>query len=231
MPVDTDPMTAQMFRIVQDEILQLRQQAGKVIEDKRQGVTLEVNYDNTRLFPSTGGTAQITVPTIIDMYAVTIWFPNGVAAGDSLAFTKDLLYVWPFTIPATVHFDRMTIDKTASTAAKHYQVGLYDSSKTLIIYGQFDGATTGLETITVTDTTLGYGTYWLGWTSDVTSPGLRAADSRFNSVVTAILNKTNVSAGTAGSTSGSSLPSTFTTITDVTKTPPACRFWLSTIGS
>lgn len=169
---------------------------------------------------------------------------SGLAAGQ----IGQALLVYPFSLPDDAQFDRVTIElRTGGGAPANYtEIGLFDSSKTLLSVTQFSHSITtpGLISVSVTPTTISAGNLWLSFLENEGSIAASRSYRFMNVVAIAasqlwqVINTVDVQEGVVGVAGDyTTTPGSFTTVTSVSTAVapvvpsinvPVARFWLST---
>jgi hypothetical protein len=99
----------------------------------------------------------------------------------STTITQYRAYLWPLFISESITIDRIGVECTTATASTTWRIGIYNSdsnglpSTVLLDAGTVDTSTTGLKTITVSQT-LSAGLYFVAgsWQTGFNTPTLRA---------------------------------------------------------
>lgn len=134
------------------------------------------------------------------------------------------LFGWGFVLPWAITVRKMTLQITGGSNGFNTSYGLYDSSRNLVVYSGVINSTTGVKQVSVTETTLEPGFYWLAC---VTAGLLHmVVGSTSTAQAFPVLRATSDRVGTAGAVAvGGALPSTLPTLTNtVGVRPPGVLF-------
>ena len=115
-------------------------------------------------------------------YLSANWYDakNGATISSS-AYTLNRLYLYPLFIQESITIDRLGVECTVANASTTWRVGIYNADSNgvpttvLLDAGTVDTSTTGLKTITVSQT-LNTGLYYIAgvWQGGSTSPQMRS---------------------------------------------------------
>lgn len=117
------------------------------------------------------------------------WYSLGVEAASSPttnAFTVNQLLAWPFTVARSgATIDRLSINVLTLGTGSKARVGIYQATSDTNIYplnlvvdgGEFDTATTGVKTATVSVALTPHVLYWACYVCSATSPTIRTYSS------------------------------------------------------
>jgi hypothetical protein len=176
---------------------------------------------------------------IVDFYAGTIAPPSSTIADGglgSIVSAGECFLAYPFVLPDSAQIDSLVFECAGSASfgvpPNQFSVGLYDSTKTLVM-SKVVTLAVGLNYATFTLVTLAEGNYWLGVIEDFGSGGASSGYRIGNTTSTAlqgVINAVDVQQGGIGpGGTVTTLPASFTTLTAPTTglNLPVIRFWYS----
>lgn len=123
-------------------------------------------------------------PWTIDACLVGLALMNTNTPSAANVVDQNQAYYVPFHIFDRAYVAKQMFASTGTTGTGHFDLGIYDSQGNRLVSSgsTAHGATTGLQMVNITDTTLQPGQYWMAFVSDSATDTFTRATPSFQAV-------------------------------------------------